>query len=149
MGPVGTGAHFGSTCYGEFSHSKFKPHVHFHCVLYFRGSFPSPGLCQPFHNMLSFYSEEFLASCPILKLEDHHWLAVCKCLFSMSFILFSAYSVYSQAPFTSGGCIFHLQPEGTPCCGDGPDYRGFLMQLLKLVYEYSVHPSFISELNFK
>jgi hypothetical protein len=30
----------------------------------------------------------------------------------------TAYSIYSQLPFISGGRLLHLQPEDVPCCGD-------------------------------
>jgi hypothetical protein len=58
--------------------------------------------------MVIFYGEELLVPCPIPKLEGHHLLAVCDCLFNV----FAA-TLHIQRPF------LHPQCEDAPCHGDG------------------------------
>jgi hypothetical protein len=59
---------------------------------------PIPEPCETFCNKLIFYGEDFLAS--------PYWLSI------------TAYSIYLQLPYISGGHILHLQPENMPGCGE-------------------------------
>jgi len=68
---------------------------------------PSLRTCEMFCNVISFYGEELLATCPTPKMEDHPLSAVRDCLFKV----FAA-TLHIWRPF------LQLQPEDVPYCCD-------------------------------
>jgi hypothetical protein len=73
----------------------------FHCRVH--KSPPIPRLCVTFPNKLVLNGEELLAPHSTPKLRNT------PCRLSVT-----AYSIHSQLPSTSGGCLRHPQPENVP-----------------------------------
>jgi len=75
-----------------------------------------------FYNILSFYSEELLAPCPTVKLENHPLSTACDCLFNMFAAIFHIWR-----PF------LHSQPEDMPCCGDRDPLINIYMHIISSI----------------
>jgi len=78
---------------------------------------PSLRIYVTFCKKLVFYGEELLACCPTPNLEDHPLSDICDCI-----------SIYLQLLSISGGCLLHMQPKDTPCCGDRDPYNTVVLQ---------------------
>jgi hypothetical protein len=83
-----------------------KSHVHFLSLRSsIQGIRPGPRLLVYFRNRLIFYGEELLAPRPTRR------TTACR-------LSATAYSIYSQLPFISGGRLLHPQPEDALCHGE-------------------------------